>query len=162
MRLWTLLIGWLGNCKVIFLLLHVRCNRRLWHVCEVSFLIRSPASPEEAPRSLLRGGSPYDCRPSNESLGSYQADLVSFPNDVSGCPLLTEVLPSDDCRYLEEQSELMLAECINADTSVEPFWDPKLRYKKNAITIWCVVYLGLRTLLSRAVAQEFLPRQFED
>ena len=89
------------------------------------------ASPEEAPRSLLRGGSPYDCRPSNESLGSYQADLVSFPNDVSSCPLLTEGLPSDDCRYLEEQSELMLAECINADTGVEPFWDPKLRYKKK-------------------------------
>ena len=89
------------------------------------------ALPEEALRSLLRGGAPYDWKPSSETLASYQADLVSIPDDVSGCPQLTEVLPPDDCRYLEEQSELMLSECSSADEGVGPFWDPALRFNKK-------------------------------
>ncbi|CAE7907067.1 unnamed protein product, partial [Symbiodinium necroappetens] len=89
------------------------------------------AKPEEALRSLLRGGTPYDWKPSNETLASYQADLVSIPDDVSGCPLLFDVLPHDDCRYLEEQSELMLAEFAGAEEGIEPYWDPALRYNKK-------------------------------
>lgn len=57
------------------------------------------AKPEEALRSLLRGGTPYDWKPSNETLASYQSDLVSLPDDVSGCPRLGDVLPPDDCRF---------------------------------------------------------------
>lgn len=57
------------------------------------------AKPEEALRSLLRGGTPYDWKPSNETLASYQSDLVSLPDDVNGCPRLGDVLPPDDCRF---------------------------------------------------------------
>ena len=89
------------------------------------------ADPEEALRSLLRGGTPYDWKPSSETLASYQADLVSIPDDVSGCPLLLDVLPPDDCRYLEEQSELMLAEFAGAEEGLEPYWDPAVRYNRK-------------------------------
>ncbi|CAE7423542.1 SLC34A1 [Symbiodinium pilosum] len=89
------------------------------------------ATPEEALRSLLRGGAPYDWRPSNETLASYQADLVSLPDNVGRCPLLRDVLPPDDCRYLEEQSELMLADDAGAAEGIEPYWDPALRFNKK-------------------------------
>ena len=49
------------------------------------------AGPEEC--SLLRGGFSYDWKPSYETIASYQADLVSIPDDVSGRPLLRDVLP---------------------------------------------------------------------
>ncbi|CAE7458265.1 SLC34A1 [Symbiodinium microadriaticum] len=90
------------------------------------------AKPEEALRSLLRGGTPYDWKPSNETLASYQSDLVSLPDDVSGCPRLGDVLPPDDCRYLEEQSELMLSQSVCAGEGVEPYWDPSLRFNKKS------------------------------
>ena len=71
-------------------------------------------TPEEGLSVLLRGGSPYDWRPSNETVASFQ------PN-VGNCPMLSEVLPQDDCRYLEEQSELMLSEQNEEDDRLEPF-----------------------------------------
>ena len=89
-------------------------------------------TPEEALRVLLRGGSPYDWRPSNETVASYQSELVSIPDDVGRCPLLTDVLPPDDSRYLEEQSELMLSRDVVDDGHLEPYWDPKLRYNKKS------------------------------
>ena len=90
------------------------------------------ATPEEALRSLLRGGAPYDWKPSAETLASYRSDLVSVPDDVSGCPQLRDVLPPDDCRYLEEQSELMLSEIACVEEGFEPYWDPALRFNKKS------------------------------
>ena len=92
------------------------------------------SSTEEALRALLRGGSPYDWRPSSETLASYQAELVSIPDDVRDCPLLSQVLPHDDIRYLEEKSELMLRTAGDPACAkdITPYWDPKLRYNRKA------------------------------
>ncbi|CAE7943852.1 unnamed protein product, partial [Symbiodinium sp. KB8] len=90
------------------------------------------ATPEEALRSLLHGGSPYDWVPSNETLASYDPDLLSIPSDVSGCPFLRDVLPESDCRFLEEKSELMLGVENVQEASMKPYWDPKLRFNKKA------------------------------
>lgn len=90
-------------------------------------------SPEEALGALLHGGSPYDWKPSAETLASYQADLLSIPEDVSGCPSLSSVLPEKDLIFLEENSELMLKEQDDVPgTLVEPFWDPKLKFNLKA------------------------------
>ena len=89
------------------------------------------ATPEEALRSLLHGGSPYDWVPSNETLASYDPELLSIPSDVSGCPPLRDVLPESDCHYLEEKSELMLSAEFEQEASVRPYWDPKLRFNKK-------------------------------
>lgn len=90
-------------------------------------------SPAEARGALLHGGSPYDWKPSAETLASYQADLLSIPEDVSGCPSLSSVLPEKDLIFLEENSELMLKEQDDVPgTLVEPFWDPKLKFNLKA------------------------------
>ena len=90
-------------------------------------------APEEALRALLHGGSPSDWKPSAETLASYQSDLLSIPEDVSGCPSLSSVLPEKDLIYLEEKSELMLKGQDDVPgTLVEPFWDPKLKYNMKA------------------------------
>ena len=90
-------------------------------------------APEEALCELLRGGSPYDWKPTNETLASYQAELVSIPDDVRGCPDLGQVLPRDDLRYLEEKSELMLrcVEDLDQSEPIAPYWDPKLKFNKK-------------------------------
>ena len=78
-----------------------------WHVLE-----QKPSgalmTQEGALRELLHGGSPYDWKPTNETIASYQTDLLSVPKDVRGCPPLTSVLPKEDPTFLEEKSELML------------------------------------------------------
>ena len=90
-------------------------------------------SPEAALRSLLRGGSPYDLAVSSETLAPYRDDLLSVPHDVHGCPRLLDVLPAQDCQFLEEVNELML----RRDDEVEvppmtPYWDPVLRHNRSA------------------------------
>eukprot|EP00439_Symbiodinium_sp_Y106_P072996 s2660_g13.t1 len=94
-----------------------------------------PGRPEEALKELLHGGSPYDWRPSGQTLASYQV-LPSRPrlysNRCGWLPLPTDVLPPDDCRYLEEQSELMLANQEEKCEPLVPYWDPQLRYNKKA------------------------------
>ena len=62
---------------------------------------------EGALRELLHGGSPYDWKPTNETIASYQPDLLSVPDDVRGCPPLASVLPEEDLKFLEDESELM-------------------------------------------------------
>ena len=75
---------------------------------------------EGALKGLLRGGA-------------YQAELVSLPQDCHGCPQLSQVLPADDRRFLEENSELMLKPASAVDGSeVVPYWDPKLKYNRKA------------------------------
>ena len=90
-------------------------------------------SAEEALCQLLRGGSPCDWKPANETLASYQAELVSVPDDVKDCPSLAQVLPHDDLRYLEEKSELMLRHVDEVEQSepIMPYWDPKLKFNKK-------------------------------
>ena len=89
---------------------------------------------EGALRELLRGSSPYDGQGSNECLASYKAELVSVPSDTRGCPALTDCLPPDDGRYVEEGSELMLRAtedmpCVS-DLPV-PYWDSKLKFNRK-------------------------------
>ena len=89
--------------------------------------------PEEALKALLRGGSPYDMGVINDAVASYRSELISVPQDCSGCPQLLDVLPGDDRRYLEENSELMLRpEEDWCEKPIEPYWDPKLRYNRRA------------------------------
>ena len=88
--------------------------------------------PEEALQALLRGSSPYDGAGVNESLASYQPELVSLPADISGCPFLEDVLAENDRLYLKERSEQMLRGSEDAATcEVKPYWDPILRYNKK-------------------------------
>ena len=91
-------------------------------------------SPEEALRALLHGSAPYDWRPANETLASYQAELVSIPDSVHDCPFLTQVVPTDDLRYLGEKSEQILKPARDLEQSehVKPYWEPKLRYNRKA------------------------------
>lgn len=94
-------------------------------------------SAEEALRQLLRGGPPYDWKPINESLASFQPELVSVPEDVRGCPQLVDILSAHDRRYLEEGSELMLRpmeEIPEEALKLQPYWDPKLKFNKKAYT----------------------------
>ncbi len=90
-------------------------------------------SPEGALKELLRGGAPYDMGPINDALASYQAELVSLPQDCHECPQLAHVLPADDRRFLEENSELMLKPADLGDNEeVVPYWDPKLKHNRKA------------------------------
>ena len=92
------------------------------------------STPEEALRTLLRGGAPYDSRPSNEILASHQAELVSLPEDIHGRPPLEEVLPPDDLWYAEGASELMIRTVRSPEQEIpiKPYWDPKLWYNRKA------------------------------
>ena len=92
-------------------------------------------SQEGALRELLHGGSPYEWKPISETIASYQADLLSVPEDVTGCPALSSVLPEDDLKFLEESSELMLksdGDRPSDEMLVEPYWDPLLKFNKKA------------------------------
>lgn len=76
---------------------------------------------------------PYDMGPINDALASYQAELVSLPQDCHECPQLAHVLPADDRRFLEENSELMLKPANLGDNEeVVPYWDPKLKHNRKA------------------------------
>lgn len=90
--------------------------------------------PEEALKSLLKGGSPYDMATTSDSLASYQSELVSLPADIRGCPDLGDVLPHRDRQFLEEKAELMIKppDEIEDALLVQPYWDPKLRFNKKA------------------------------
>ena len=57
--------------------------------------------PEAALRSLLRGGTPYDMSTPNENLAPYRYELVSIPQDITGCPDLQDVLLPHDRHFLE-------------------------------------------------------------
>ncbi len=90
--------------------------------------------PEEALRALLKGADPYDGSGAHMTLASYQADLVSLPDDITNCPLLVTVLGDDDQKFLEENSELMMrtkSEVEALETPVEPYWDPILKFNRK-------------------------------
>ena len=90
--------------------------------------------PEEALRALLKGADPYDGSGAHMTLASYQADLVSLPEDITNCPLLGTVLGDDDQKYLEEGSELMMrskSDLVDMQTPVEPYWDPILKFNRK-------------------------------
>ena len=89
--------------------------------------------PEEALKALLRGGSPYDMGVINDAVASYRSELVSVPQDCSGCLMLSDVLPADDLRFMEENSELMLRpEEDRVAERIDPYWDPTLRFNRRA------------------------------
>ena len=90
--------------------------------------------PEEALKTLLKGGSPYDMSTTSDSLASYQSELVSLPADIRGCPDLESVLPHSHRQFLEEKAELMIKppEEIEKGGLVQPYWDPRLRFNKKA------------------------------
>ena len=87
----------------------------------------------EGLKALLRGGTPYDAKPTSETLASYQAELVSLPDDITKCPELSQVLHEHDRRFLEQTSELMLrpAEDLAEVEPIEPYWDPKLKFNRK-------------------------------
>ena len=90
--------------------------------------------PEEALRALLKGADPYDGSGTHMTLASYQADLVSLPEDITNCPYLGTVLGDDDQSFLEEGSELMMrprSEVESLETPVEPYWDPILKFNRK-------------------------------
>ena len=83
-------------------------------------------------KALLRGSSPYDGVGANESLASYQPELVSLPADISGCPFLEDVLADNDRLYLKERSEQMLRGNDDVEhTELKPYWDPVLKHNKK-------------------------------
>ena len=89
---------------------------------------------EESLKAILKGGSPYDMATINDSLASYQPELVSVPADIRGCPDLSTLLPPSDRHFLEEKTELMIkAEGERVDPSLtQPYWDPKLKYNRKS------------------------------
>ena len=88
--------------------------------------------PEAALRSLLKGGTPYDMGVSSETLAPYQADLVSIPHDVHGCPLLEEVLPVHDRRFLEERELMLRSKSVSLEQQQQPYWDPVLKHNRHS------------------------------
>lgn len=89
---------------------------------------------EGALSALLHGSSPYDWKPSNETLASFQIDILSVPGDASMCPRLEEVAPEDCLEFLDEKSELMLKsenEVPPEAQLVSPYWDPKLKFNQK-------------------------------
>ncbi|CAE7317147.1 unnamed protein product [Symbiodinium sp. CCMP2592] len=95
------------------------------------------ASPEEALRSLLHGGSPYDWVPSNETLASYDPDLLFIPSDVSGCPPLRDVLPESDCRYLEEFNKKVYNDLVRRLDGIHYFmYTTKPACKVGVFFVW--------------------------
>ena len=90
-------------------------------------------TPEGSLRAILHGGSPYDFKTDNETLASYQPELVSIPDSIHGCPKLVDILDGNDRLYLEENSELMLrpAHEVCEDSLIQPYWDTKLRYNRK-------------------------------
>ncbi|CAL1149575.1 unnamed protein product, partial [Cladocopium goreaui] len=93
---------------------------------------------EESLKAILKGGSPYDMATINDSLASYQPELVSVPADIRGCPDLSTLLPPSDRHFLEEKTELMIkAEGERVDPSLtQPYWDPKLKYNRKSYFAW--------------------------
>ena len=89
---------------------------------------------EESLKAILKGGSPNDMATINDSLASYQPELVSVPADIRGCPDLSTLLPPSDRHFLEEKTELMIkAEGERVDPSLtQPYWDPKLKYNRKS------------------------------
>ena len=57
---------------------------------------------EAALRELLRGQSPYLAGGSSTRVASFKFDLVSLPESVSGCPLVSDVAPPEVRSALED------------------------------------------------------------
>ena len=78
-------------------------------------------------RSLRRGGTPYGMSTPNENLAPYRYELVSIPQDITGCPDLQDVLLPHDHHFLEQERELMLKSVIEVEeTNSQAYWDPAL------------------------------------
>eukprot|EP00435_Cladocopium_sp_Y103_P042465 s504_g11.t1 len=89
--------------------------------------------PEAALRSLLRGGTPYDMSTPNENLAPYRYELVSIPQDITGCPDLQDVLLPHDRHFLEQERELMLKPVVEAEeNNSQAYWDPALKHNPRA------------------------------
>ena len=91
----------------------------------------SPSSQTSLSR-LLRGRSVYDTGGTAARLTPFKLDKLSLPEDVSGCPFVSEGL-QDDVRIFLEEPERMLR---SQDDEVkwapdEPYFDPIIKMKRE-------------------------------
>jgi len=129
-------LNWLSGCRTVS---EGQCNGMQQMVqARVDGLVFSQKpsgavpSPQEALEALLRGAGPYDWSSANEMLASYRSELVSLPDDISGCSFLVDILGSDDRLYLKEQSEQMMRSDLNGSADlVVPYWDPVLKHNRK-------------------------------
>ena len=129
-------LNWLSGCRTVS---EGQCNGMQQMVqARVDGLVFSQKpsgavpSLQEALEALLRGAGPYDWSSANEMLASYRSELVSLPDDISGCSFLVDILGSDDRLYLKEQSEQMMRSDLNGSADlVVPYWDPVLKHNRK-------------------------------
>ncbi len=123
----------------LFPLPHFACPSEKTGSCRSVNLVRCPVvlcplrKDPYALRAIFHGGSPYDFKIDNETLASYQLELVSILDSIHGCPRLLDILDGNDRLYLEENSELMLrpAHEVCEESLIQPYWGTKLRHYRN-------------------------------
>ena len=97
-----------------------------------------PPHTEAAYRELLKGRSVYEVESGNVNLAAYQEELLSVPDDVRDCPLVSDVLPAGARHYLEAYHERMLRtpeefeEAERTGPYIQPYFDARLKYNKKA------------------------------
>ena len=97
-----------------------------------------PPHTEAAYRELLKGRSVYEVESGNVNLAAYQEELLSVPDDVRDCPLVSDVLPAGARHYLEAYHERMLRtpeefeEAERTGPHIQPYFDARLKYNKKA------------------------------
>ena len=97
-----------------------------------------PPHIEAAYRELLKGRSVYEIESGNVNLAAYQEELLSVPDDVRDCPMVSDVLPAGARHYLEAYQERMLRtpeefeEAEKVGPRIQPYFDARLKYNKKA------------------------------
>ena len=90
---------------------------------------------EAALRELLKGASLYDDHRSSTTLAPFNPDLVSCPEKLERCKLVSELLPPNDRIFLEGDLERMLRKDSEiADERVKPSFDPVLSRNRERLT----------------------------
>jgi hypothetical protein len=97
----------------------------------------TPLRPEAALSELLRGRTTYNMGAGQITLAAYQPELLSIPDSLTGCPLITEVVREDARLFLECPAECMIlseTEFLEASgklPDIKPYFDPKLKYNQK-------------------------------
>ena len=70
---------------------------------------------EAALRELLKGASLYDEHRSSTTLAPFNSDLVSCPDKLERCKLVSELLPASDRIFLEDLERMLLKDSAISD-----------------------------------------------
>ncbi|CAK0872527.1 unnamed protein product, partial [Prorocentrum cordatum] len=90
----------------------------------------SQLSDEAALKTLLQGHPPHRAAGCPTRVAPFKLDLVSLPGSVRGCPLITDVAPSEVIGFLGGYHGRMLAPPVDKYETV-PYSDPKLRFNQK-------------------------------